>query len=138
MRVLETTGSWAYNLATWRQANGAAGNQLDFVIGLPEVPVSVQAMAVYGNTSANRTGLIAIGLDSTTAPATGCAYGHAVIQSANVQVPLSATLRTFPGIGRHTVTSLEAGDPSSATGTFYGQNGIALGIQSGIVGEITG
>lgn len=137
MRVLEATDEWTYTLATLRQANAATGNQLDFVIGVSEVPVDASVQAMARNSGGGILTLVAIGLDSTTAAATGCIMQRYATPGADTTGPVSATLRTFPGIGRHTAVWLEY---SSATGTttWSGDSGAPTLSQAGITGLIEG
>lgn len=118
MRRLESTASWNYTTATWRQANNAAANQLDFVIGVDEDEVRATATALVSNTGVN-SGYVGIGLDSTSALATGCMATYLQVQVANQFVTGSSHLDTFPGVGRHYLAWLERSD-GSGTMTWYG------------------
>jgi hypothetical protein len=66
MSRLETTASWTYTTAAFRQANGSALNQLNYVCGLAEdeVEATVQASATSSAGSAYMQ--VGIGVDSTT------------------------------------------------------------------------
>ena len=134
MRVKETTDTWAYN-GVFRQANGAAANQLDFVIGVTEVPVEGYVVA---NVSGNGTGFpsyVAIGEDSTTTADSGSLNQATYTFNAGVPTPISAQLKKYPAVGRHTWVWLEKG--GAATITWYGDNA-SDGTQSGIHGVIQG
>ena len=137
MRVTEATNTWAYTTATMRQANGAAGNQLDFVQGLNEDAVSADVMASVENSSANVLVMVGIGLDATDAIASGSLTGAQVTAVAAQEQPLTASYRGFPGLGRHYLAWLEY---SAATGTttWYGDNNVPLLTQSGIHGIVWG
>ena len=137
MRVTEATNTWAYTTATMRQANGAAGNQLDFVQGLNEDAVSADVMASVENSSANVLVMVGIGLDATGAIASGSLTGAQVTAVAAQEQPLTASYRGFPGLGRHYLAWLEY---SAATGTttWYGDNNVPLLTQSGIHGIVWG
>jgi hypothetical protein len=70
LKKFETTDTWTYNVNTWRQANGAAANQVDFVIGVMEDLLTVDCRAMGQDAGATITSFAAaVGLDSTTAPA---------------------------------------------------------------------
>jgi hypothetical protein len=129
--VTETTDSWNYTTATYRQANANTANQIDAVIGLAGNPIEIDAYGIAQNTGGNVFMAIGIGVDSTTT------------NSAQIMTPATTTLtsriaiiakyRGFPAIGRHYYPWLEY---STATGTtsFYGDNGQPTLSQSGISG----
>jgi len=127
MRVLESTATWVYSTGTYRQANAAATNQLDFVVGVAEVLVWGQIDAAA---SSDVTGpsFVAIGEDSTSTPSTGNT-GTAISGAlGNTGVTrMTATLLKYPAAGRHTWVWLEKGNTSSTTwqGTANGQSGIS-------------
>lgn len=134
MRVLETTASWAYN-GVFRQANGAATNQLDFVLGVAEVPVEGYVVA---NVSGNASGFpmwVSIGEDSTTTPDAAALNTGQYTLNAGSPTPVLSQLKKYPAVGRHIWAWLEKG--GAATITFYGNNS-GDGTQSGIHGSILG
>ena len=137
--AIETANSWAYTTATVRQANANAANQLDFVIGVSEVPVTARLIVSAWNDNAGGNVDIAagIGLDSTSAFAAGFHSPGANTVVASRLVPLVGTLVTFPGVGRHVLTWLEY---SAATGTttWFGDSNQPTINQSGISGEYEG
>lgn len=126
MRVLEGTVSWAYATATYRQANAAATNQLDFVVGVAEVMVEGTVDAAASSDAAGPS-LVAIGEDSTTTPTTGNTGGAISGAIGNTGVArMIANLIRYPAAGRHTWVWLERGNGSSTTwqGTANGQSAI--------------
>lgn len=137
MRVSEATDTWTYTTATIRQANGAAANQLDFVIGVSEDAVRAAVIAACSNTNANAAGEVMIGLDSTTAMATGNHSAFQTTPAASIAMGAHAAWEGFPGVGRHVLTWLEISD-AVGTMTWYGDNGTQLRLQSGIRGEVRG
>jgi hypothetical protein len=133
---LETTDTWVYTTATIRQANANAANQLDFLRGLDEDGVAARTVAVVRVDSAAGISVFTlIGLDSTTAMATGCYSGTATAYVANFQLHLSAQYSGMPGLGRRVLTWLEYSDAGANT-TWAGDNGTPTRIQSGISGEM--
>lgn len=134
MRVLEATDSWTYTTATLRQANAATTNQLNFVIGVSEDAVSANVQVVAAN-SGSTTYLVAVGLDSITAKATGCVNSFTTASSAGVSQTLTASVTTFPGVGFHYLSWLEYSTASGTT-TWYGDNANSGLFQSGIYGEL--
>ena len=137
MRVTEATDSWAYTTATIRQANGSTANQLDFVIGVAEVELDVRVFARVGNTNNAVSVNPGIGLDSTTAFASGFIGGGVYIYSAGTQQGTQSEYRTYPAAGRHYATWLEHSEATGTT-TWYGDNGAPTTQQSGISGSIQG
>jgi hypothetical protein len=134
--ALETADTWVYSTATIRQANANAANQLDFLRGLDEDGVAARTVAVVRVDSAAGISVFTlIGLDSTTAMATGCYSGTATAYVANFQLHLSAQYSGMPGLGRRVLTWLEYSDAGANT-TWAGDNGTPTRIQSGISGEM--
>lgn len=138
MRVVESTGTWNYTTDTYRQANGAAANQLDMVIGVSEDRVIAIVSARAGNTGAAGTANIiaGIGLDSTSANSAQI-LRNGVNLVTGVPQPAEAEYRGFPGVGRHTLVWLERSTAAGTT-TWAGTNGTATIIQMGISGELPG
>jgi hypothetical protein len=121
-----STASWTYDTATIRQANGAAGNQIDFVVGVAERPVVAQYLTpLVQDTSADGVLHIVVaglGLDSTTAFS---ANGSIQVSPSNVFDPLNgATVpyvsATLPAVGYHFLALLEKGTGTGDTVTWYG------------------
>lgn len=138
MRVLEATNTWQFAGTTMRQANSSTANQLDFVRGLDEDSVRARIVA-SARCNQNEYVVVAIGLDSTTTMATGCA--NAQVASANastVDVSAVADYAGYPGLGRHRLTWLEKGSDAGGGGTgvvWYGDSN-SVYLQSGISGEV--
>lgn len=111
----DATANWDYTTATIRQANNAAANQVDVVIGVQEALLDLSLQAAAKNT----TGVSfagGIGEDSTSTFAVG---GHA---SGSTISPYTANLRKLPAIGRH-VYSWNEWSAAAGTTTFYGTQG---------------
>lgn len=67
MGVIETTTSWSYTTDTIRQANGAAGNKVEYVCGIVEDVISAQLAAIVsGASNSARWQRVGIGKSSTT------------------------------------------------------------------------
>ena len=137
MKAVETTDSWTYTTGTIRQANAAAANQLDFLVGLSEDAIIAQVQAGLSSNTANHGGQVGIGLDSTTVNS-ATIHGGGLSAVANIATQAHASYRDFPGLGRHTLVWLEAGTNAGST-TWYGDvaaGNFANAGQSGIHGEM--
>lgn len=136
MRVTESTNGWSYQTATFRQANASAANQLDLVRGLDEDAARAQIQASHTHDPSGGTGsYVAVGLDSTTTPATGCLYGAGVSSTSGDYRVLSAQWLGLPGLGRRFLAWLERGN-GNATNSWIGDlNAASVAEQAGIHGE---
>jgi len=115
----DTTSSWNYTTATWRQSRASAANQVEVVCGAAGHSL---IDLIFSQCSSNSTAAVprlsGIGEDSTTT-------GAADMTNGQVGGPVGDTfeavahLRKFAPLGYHFYTMLEF---SSATGTstFYG------------------
>lgn len=135
LRVIEPADSWNYTVATLRQANANAANQLDFVIGLGEESVQAVVTAMARNTVQNISMVVGIGLDSTSAAASGFLHAYSASYSLGINVPLRAEWRGFPGIGRHFLAWLEYSNATGVT-TWAGDEASPTLAQCGIAGSM--
>lgn len=135
MRVLEATNTWSYATATIRQANGAAANQLAMVRGLDEDAVSVEVLAAWANDTLGGGGAVMVGLDSTTAMASGCLAQSLSATAINQLIPIGARWSGVPGLGYHYLAWLERGN-ATGTQTWIGDNNAPTYSQSGIAGMV--
>ncbi len=145
MLVNDLTGTWTYTTNTMRQANGSTANQLDFVIGLSEVPVKADLQCMVINNIAGTSNLaVAIGLDVTND--TSSNITSLVTFSNNAMQVLNASYTGCPSAGRHFLAWLEVSE-AVATTTWYGAtrgfgmslNGTSnINLRSGITGTIYG
>jgi len=138
MAKTDTTDTWTYTTTTIRQANGSAANQVDYVCGLNEEPVTAMVIGNLVNSAANAMG-VGIGVDSTTAYSSTIAGIWGSVTGATNNVGSIAKYRGFPGVGRHYIAWLEKGNVSGGTSTFAGDNATTDGsLQSGLVASIRG
>ena len=126
----DSTATWNYTTATWRQARAAATNQVDLFIGVLDQPVEVTVIGACQNGTGATGQSTGLGLNSTSAPT-----GLTASQSANsTTYPTSMTAKNtvYPILGKNYLAWLEY---SVATGTsaWYGTSG---GTISGISGKI--
>jgi hypothetical protein len=131
--ALETTNSWTYTTAAYRQANASAANQLSYCMGVLEDAVSAAVYHQAENSSSGTIGKTGVGVDSSTVNSAQLQSFMNVTVAANVGTFLAA-YRGFPGIGRHDLRWLEYSNAAGTT-TWYGDNA-GVGMQSGIQGEL--
>jgi hypothetical protein len=141
MLVQETTSTWTYTTATYRQANGSATNQLDFVVGVQETIVKAVVNGAFVNSGAtNFAAQVGIGIDSTTVNSADL-FPRNACQSTNAAGFASTVAQWggFAGVGRHTLAWLEI-SPAAGTTTWSGTSadtGVTT-THSGIGGELWG
>ena len=127
LQLLETTDSWTYSTATYRQARATATNQVAVTQGWAEDALSV-AVAVGMSPSGGSLGTVSIGEDSTTTPVSG-------VLMFRDQTNAHARLTLTPAVGYHAYVWLEYDTPAADTMTWYGDNGTATLVQSGMTGS---
>lgn len=113
MFVADATATWTYTTQAFRQANAAATNQLDMVIGISENAVVANVLGAARNSNLAVQVQLGIGVDSTTVNSAD-AFPFTSIGVVNIAQMLAAQYTGFPGIGRHFLAWLEW---SVATGT---------------------
>lgn len=132
--VIEGTDNWSYTTNTWRQANGAAGNKVEMVVGVSEDIVQATVVASLEIWSElTNAAKIGIGLDSTSAPTglSGMAFETSTSHSGTA---LTARFAGFAGIGYHYLAWLEKGQGGNCS--FKGDDA-GSGCQSGMVATLT-
>ena len=116
--------TWTYTTETWRQANNSAANQVEFVIGLMEDTVELILQESVSNSS-NANASVAIGLNSTSNPATGTT--NVAVDMDSTICDVSARLNTFARIGYSYAAWLEISSASGTT-TWYGASTVSASI----------
>lgn len=142
LEKFEATGSWTYNTNTVRQANAAAANQVEVVIGVSEEPIILEVLATVTQATSTNNAAVGVGLDSTTTFA-----ADQSVPVANLLAGVSASLRSLyrglPGIGRHVLSWNEVAF-TNATTTFWGTSAavgtiaLAISSKSGLLGTVRG
>lgn len=118
--------NYTYTTNTIRQARGSTNNQLNILLGVAEDSVGAEIWAEISNTNVGLEVQVGVGLDSTTAYATGSVSGTSFVLVANTRQGVRGSYRGTPAAGRHALTWLEL---SAATGTStWNQNGTNLGM----------
>lgn len=113
--VVESTNSWSYNTATWRQANGSTSNQVSVIQGLQQNYVSANVVVAYTNTGGGAIA-VGVGINSTSV---NSAKTFGVLPNGSAQ--MSAFYEDYPGLGLSVIAWLETADGNPTT--WYGDNG---------------
>ena len=134
LKVIDTTNTWVYTTATWRQANAAGGNRVEYVQGVLGNCVEAQAQAavvLQGSTAAASVG---VGVDSTTTPSGVWIGGYYDAAGTNIIAPVFGKYVGDPGIGYHALNWIEIGGTGTGS-TFLGDNNLT-NQQSGLVATL--
>lgn len=137
LRQIDTTDTWNYTTATWRQARATTTNQVNFVIGLIGVEADLQVLGYAFNSGGGAAMAVSVGLDSTTAPTTGNVGMEFSATSNGVCEAGLATLGVLPSIGYHNANWLEYSITTTGTTAWCGDNGTTV-LQAGISGTVWG
>jgi len=132
--VHDSTDSWTYTTATWRQKRATTTNQFACVCGL--AGTSVASLVEMASPAPSTTAVLlrcGIGYDATNARATGERNASTYNTPAGVVIPIQAHLDHCPGIGYHYYAELEY-STASGTSTWYGDAGAASDLQTGMSG----
>lgn len=137
LAVIDTTNSWSYTTDTWRQANAAAGNKVEYITGAAELTVVAN---IYGqvNLQANSAvgAKVGVGVDSTSAASGLRQMAYTTIAApASLDSPVAAGYQGQPGLGYHYLAWLEKG--ADILCIFTGDNG-GDGRQTGLYATIAG
>lgn len=129
----EATSSWTYTLSATRQANGAAANQVEAVIGIAETTLDLQLTVAAAN-SAGANVTVGIGEDSTTT----YVVGSILFALSGGPTPISGRLVKTPAVGKH-VYSWNEWSTAAGTTTWHANTGSVGGtITAGLAGWIEG
>lgn len=129
MRCIDSTSSWNYTVATWRQANNNALNQVEFVLGVAEEPVKATVHVRFSNTVAANNS-VGIGLDRKDTASDAQVYGMA--NPAGGNTPGMAFYSGFPAAGFHYMAWMEKSQVAGTT-SWVGSSGNAV---SGMMAEV--
>lgn len=132
---IDTTSSWSYSLAAWRQANGSSLNQIEVFNGVSGRMVDVTASAyMVGGTSTPTAGFVGIGIDTSVADSSQVKNPAAAPNTFPV-LPAWARYVGYVGLGYHELRWLERGAGGSAQ-TWLGDGNQPNGYQTGILGWV--
>lgn len=133
IRRIDSTATWTYTTATLRQANAAAANQLDLLVGIQDTSVTITVIAHAANTGST-VAYVSVGQDSTSAAMSNVMGGYVPFSVANVVYETVASVVATPAVGRHFYAWLEE-SAASGTTTWSGTTSVTgMPVVSGIFG----
>jgi hypothetical protein len=127
--VIDTTDTWTYTTATWRQVQAASGNKVEYVCGIAGDLVNAVSQSTCNPTGAGNF-CVGVGVDSTSVNSAKTLTGG---MSNNRTTPLGIYMG-YPSIGYHALNWLEISTASGTT-TWFGDNGVTY-HQSGMQAEV--
>ena len=130
--VADGTDTWNYSSTTVRQANGATGNKVEFVVGLT---TQIEATVRAAGTLFTSSPIAGIGIDSITAFVAGQTR-TSTVDNAAPGGSLTADYKGALAAGYHYAAWLECASAASRA-DFYGDNGGAF-IVSGLTAQVPG
>lgn len=134
IQVFDSTTTWTYTTATFRQYNATAGNLVEAIIGYTIAQTKATTQALCRNTTNSAGVQTGVGLDSTnTNSVNGVKAGGTTSNNSTAGSNPSVTYVGYPAIGYHAFVPLEY---SAAVGTtnWFGSN--VTGNQVGLTAEI--
>lgn len=131
----ESTASWTYTTATWRQANGSTANQVNFFVGVVEDAVSAHAVVNAAHDNTQRSAA-ALALNSITVPG-GLFASNKNSASSSVPEPIyTPSFEGMPALGLNYIAWLEWSQAVGTT-TWYGVfNASNQQVQSGLQAKV--
>jgi hypothetical protein len=129
----ESTTSWTWATTnTWRQANAATANKVEYVTGNANSLVNASLCAVVQHTTLNGAALLGVGIDSTTVNSAQIYGGRC--GSANTSGEAMSVYEGYPGLGYHALNWLERTDAATAQFQSGGGNSSVAGIRAVLLG----
>lgn len=124
----DTTNTWTYSSAAYEEFRNQATegvSRVGVLDGLLQEPVSCTVAANFVvSSNAARACRVAVGLDSSTAAASGCIVGAQTVNAIALTFnEMKAVYNNYVGLGYHTLRCLEATPTASATVTWAGDAG---------------
>lgn len=113
---VESTTSWNYTTATYRQANANKANQFNFINGL-ETPLFIISQQRVGNSIAGTNVIGGLGLDSITTPTVTYAMSNPVAAAGSPNLT-NCVYNDSVGVGKHYVSFIEYSTAAGTT-TWY-------------------
>lgn len=119
--VIDTTDNWSYTALTIRQANGASGNKVEFVLGMAEDVVTAEVRAAAYLSNVAQDARSAPGLNSTTAfNVTGNLWAPGYNTGSAGYFPMGGRYSGLPAAGYNYISWNESGADNICA--FLGDN----------------
>lgn len=116
----DSTASWTYTTATWRQSRATVANKVESVIGVVEDAIDLMFVQRIQAIAAGAFPVIGIGVNSTTTPTRQDSIVHVVSGAINIGVSVPTNLLGYiSSLGYSYYACLEIGDGTNAN-VFYG------------------
>ncbi len=131
MFVFDSTATWSYNVATWRQAHGNAGNQVEWVDGLQESIIDARLDSAANQSGSGASATIGIGLNQVITPDLGGSatqYGLAFAPAGSITSATSSSTAKAGSPGYNFAAWMEIGGGAGTT-LWIGETG---GVRSGL------
>lgn len=133
--AIDTTNSWTYTTATWRQANANAANQIEFISN-GEDTVEATVFGISESTT-NTSRQVGVGVDVTNADSSFIRHGPER-NANNNDTELTAVYAGVLSQGYHYIAWLEISTASGTT-TWKGDfSAVTNWLQSGMWGYVMG
>ena len=129
----DTTSSWTYNAATWRQWRNTAANKVEFVTGWAEELTELNFTGMLNSGGSAVYAAIGIGLDAVD---TNISHVAGLVGNTATRIMDIALYKAIPTVGYHYLAMLEFGHASTVT--FYGQSASGNTILSAAIGHVMG
>jgi hypothetical protein len=127
LEVIDTTASWSYTTATIRQANGAAGNKIEFVCGFDTSFLNAFVLSTVGLGNNGAVAIVALGIDTTT-EFSGLSQSAFNASASVIFATLTSHYAGSPGLGYHYVSWNELGADGTSLFVGAGSNGMQSGL----------
>lgn len=114
----DSTASWTYSTAAWRQSRATAGNTLMTLCGLADEYIDVSFTQFSQITNANGA-IIGVGKNSTSS-SSGQLARNQQPHTGQQELTMTAFFKDLPSIGIHNFNSLEYCVTGGLSTTFYG------------------
>jgi hypothetical protein len=135
MAVVDTTDSWTYTVAAWRQVRAQASNAVKYVACDASREVKAYAVAIANLSAATGVITVAAGVGIDDTANDSCTTKGTNSISNLVAVQVDGAYQGWPGLGRHNLNWLEWG---GINGQFFGDGGSGASIQSGLTADVFG
>jgi hypothetical protein len=131
LRVFDSTATWTYSTNTWRQANGAAGNMVEWVNSVDSV-VDADVTGTVNSSTNTVSGHLGLNLDTTSGTPSLSSGSNSGVAATAMVVPhtVRGDWNVLPGY--HYIAWMETGN-GTPTCTFIG---VTANYKSGISGRV--